>query len=998
MKVKQYNEMMAYLTRPGFNTGGSVNFNGGGSVKKKPVLPKRKPAAEIKRRQKINYEKIKQYLGEESQEFIERELGFAMGGRASYFKGGITSLYKGIKGLQQGRIQKELINKYKSEGMNLIEALNKANLEATQIVKNRKLKIIQDKLNETSVLTDDYVTLIDEEIKLNDPELFEDIIKFEKNNRPDLADKIRALRHPDWAEANFGKNYEDVLQDRQNKAIKQMMDDIPNVKERTVVDDIDDMNQANIDEFLGRKKNAEGGRVGFKKGDKVKQTQQAKNIKARKQSLDRIAEIIQQADIDDNITYLLTKSDNNPTGKMTDSLVQAINKAEVNDNEVRYIAKALGEDVEYVLDVFDERREAGNEARLTKMMSGSRIKEVDTRAKFEKIEKWMTSNAKNFNDPKKFKIAIEKRFGTNNILNRAAKQNQIPLFTQGFTNEVLGVKGFSGDTSRLTKSLLNNIYASTLYNFNPEVRSSITKEFKDILSGGPAKVKQEARARIKNSELLKKFNLDKKIQGPISRLIYKEVGEELYRNIQTFRAPRAGTDDLIRYLSGVVDPKYKPMFEEAVRSIDAFKAGDKAKAVGILKRGEKIMYDHKIPSALIDNGYADPIEYIKFTPVTEEFNIKIKNSQFDKPISDLLRKYEATDNLDRKKIIYQQIVDKKNSFSKKYGGYLDDVSITRTPSGQVKFSSNILPVTKSTDLLGEFTKAGLQTNINNAANRRVFEKFAKESGLLEYCGLAEGVDCGDPNNYKKGLEDLIRKAKAGSKVAAKALTQIAINVPKAGRFVKNVLGPGAILGEILFEGAVIGNDMLDGTPFKQAAGKSYINEYLLGPKLKINVDEEIKKEQLTRVMPDGSVITLEDTPENILKGEEFVQGKRGRFQASLPGGTAATSPVIADRVQEQRIKEMKQKFPGISEDIIRQQLLKQDPKIDLNLFPMQSFKQILDDQIKTEYFADNFRQEKAGGGIMKMAGKSSGPPPTSGPTPDGPSEGLAFFEKNGIKR
>ena len=72
MKVKQYNEMMAYLTRPG--------FNGGGSVRNKTVLPKRKPAAEIKRRQKINYEKIKQYLGKESQEFIERELGFAVGG------------------------------------------------------------------------------------------------------------------------------------------------------------------------------------------------------------------------------------------------------------------------------------------------------------------------------------------------------------------------------------------------------------------------------------------------------------------------------------------------------------------------------------------------------------------------------------------------------------------------------------------------------------------------------------------------------------------------------------------------------------------------------------------------------------------------------------------------------------------------------------------------------------------------------------------------------
>ena len=75
MKVKHYNEMMAYLTRPG--------FNGGGSVRNKTVLPKRKPKAEIKRRQKINYEKIKQYLGEESQEFIERELGFAIGGRVN---------------------------------------------------------------------------------------------------------------------------------------------------------------------------------------------------------------------------------------------------------------------------------------------------------------------------------------------------------------------------------------------------------------------------------------------------------------------------------------------------------------------------------------------------------------------------------------------------------------------------------------------------------------------------------------------------------------------------------------------------------------------------------------------------------------------------------------------------------------------------------------------------------------------------------------------------
>ena len=64
--------MMEYLTRPG--------FNGGGAVSNRTVLPKRKPQAEVKKRKRINYEKIKQYLGKESQELIERELGFAVGG------------------------------------------------------------------------------------------------------------------------------------------------------------------------------------------------------------------------------------------------------------------------------------------------------------------------------------------------------------------------------------------------------------------------------------------------------------------------------------------------------------------------------------------------------------------------------------------------------------------------------------------------------------------------------------------------------------------------------------------------------------------------------------------------------------------------------------------------------------------------------------------------------------------------------------------------------
>ena len=142
--------------------------------------------------------------------------------------------------------------------MDLIDAITKGNQEANELVKQRKLNFLQDKFQDTNVLTDDYVRLIDEEIKLNDPELFKTIRQFEKNNRPALADKMRALRHPDWAEATFGEDYLTVLEKGQTRELLSQMN--PNIKERTILDDIDDMNKANIDElFGGRKKNADGG-------------------------------------------------------------------------------------------------------------------------------------------------------------------------------------------------------------------------------------------------------------------------------------------------------------------------------------------------------------------------------------------------------------------------------------------------------------------------------------------------------------------------------------------------------------------------------------------------------------------------------------------------------------------------------------------------------------------------------------------------------------------
>ena len=169
-----------------------------------------------------------------------------------------SSIFKGLAGIMQGRIAKELIRKYRDEGMDFGDAITKGNQEADQIVTGRKLDFLKTKFDDTNILTDDYVKLIDEEIKLNDPELFQTIRQFEKNNRPALADKMRALRHPDWAAANFGEDYMTVLERGQTRELLNKID--PNIKERTILDDIDDMNKANIDElFGGRKRNADGG-------------------------------------------------------------------------------------------------------------------------------------------------------------------------------------------------------------------------------------------------------------------------------------------------------------------------------------------------------------------------------------------------------------------------------------------------------------------------------------------------------------------------------------------------------------------------------------------------------------------------------------------------------------------------------------------------------------------------------------------------------------------
>jgi hypothetical protein len=208
------------------------------------------------------------------QEQFDVDQPMASGGIARVgFAGGLLArLYKGAKGLQHGAIERKLRKKYIETGMDKFKAYDKSMNEATNIVNQKKLKIVENKMNEVNVNSDDYVDLIDEHIRLTDRETYKDIKRW-KNTRPDLADKTRALHFPHWAKARYGEDYHGVFQRRQALALKEQSDEINKMYPDTdggiqdlqqrMVDEIDDMNKANIDEIIeGRKKNASGGIAG----------------------------------------------------------------------------------------------------------------------------------------------------------------------------------------------------------------------------------------------------------------------------------------------------------------------------------------------------------------------------------------------------------------------------------------------------------------------------------------------------------------------------------------------------------------------------------------------------------------------------------------------------------------------------------------------------------------------------------------------------------------
>ncbi len=268
------------------------------------------------------------------------------------------------------------------------------------------------------------------------------------------------------------------------------------------------------------------------------------------------------------------------------------------------------------------------------------------------------------------------------------------------------------------------------------------------------------------------------------------------------------------------------------------------------------------------------------------------------------------------------------------------------------------------------------------------QTFMKNQGIE--CRLANGVNCNMPQAYEKSLNELSEKAAQGDQAAKTTLSKFGSKVATAGKLIKGALGPLALATEVAVDLAIPLNTTLqEGIPYKQAFADTLINKYILGPKLQVDKEAEIAKE--------------------MAKGEEFAMAKRGE-RMFLPQSATADAQRLKKREEEmkalypqldmvnlpnkeidellaaQRVYSpftlgfgMQQKQPGIGDMRYNEDVAYDEIR---DIFNKGAEEDIRKQQMQSIADAGGVAN-LAGGGIAKLAGVDQGPPPESGPNPQG---------------
>ena len=665
------------------------------------------------------------------------------------------------------------------------------------------------------------------------------------------------------------------MEDLQDKIIELM--DLFDDEEVTTADKIERPQRAldreAIDDFMKRNPQADGGMLvkpgfgGTRQGYAKSKKKVAANLPDKYgkftgeglKGMERVSDAILKAYADDDITYLFEKKEKNPRGLISaeDSKQGLFKRIKEDQSRIDFVVKNTGLDEDTIFDILDDRiayLELEKE-RPTKPLTDKKIF-------LNKAEKWLMTNSKRYADPAKFEKAFIRTFGKNNLITKTIKANitdvrgkgRLGGFSDDFIKTIMATSQGVDPTKTsiaFDSRQLKEMFKTVIYNNNPNVRKRITKIFENIIPEPGSKRTPDVRKLFENDPVLKKFGLDKSIKGPIARLILNEIGEDLFTNVRNFQKPFLGTDALLNYLKDRVDPKYKEMFREASNAVKQAQKNQWPQAKKSLNLSQSIMFDHKIPKSIIEKGYADEIEYIKLNPTSEKFNATIKRSQFDQPLLNLIDEFERSKTLDAKANVVTKMNKLKNDFSKKYGGYLDEISINVDKTGKPIFTSAASPVTKKTDLVSSLGKSMTQTG--EISKKQLDNLLLKLSGQIDP-DCAGAIKQASKDGGRIGLKTVgspaFCKTKARNYMSQELINGIGTQqnaktslikriIAGSANFLKqnlspkellkmeNLIGKPALYGAAAFETGLVADDVFrKGKPLNVAAAESLFGTVL----------------------------------------------------------------------------------------------------------------------------------------------------------------------------
>jgi len=246
---------------------------------------------------------------------------------------------------------------------------------------------------------------------------------------------------------------------------------------------------------------------------------------------------------------------------------------------------------------------------------------------------------------------------------------------------------------------------------------------------------------------------------------------------------------------------------------------------------------------------------------------------------------------EKSKVSKTPLADKKKAFNV-FKEDIAKLNIQSSPSmiARERFFGKELDLTKAIRMAkdqgakipqGTFKKAAkfeqeiLQDIVSYSKKPKCKINLKSEGGRI---GFALSDEC-----IRDGLNEQKIAAQQGDKKAARQLVKTA-GIATRGKLLKNVLGPGALLGEAMIEGAIIGNKVLGGKPADIAYAESYLS-YLDPRKYRGELDplKMAREDMLTREVEDsdGNIKTINAPGFSALKSGFEAQDQLSAFNKAI---------------------------------------------------------------------------------------------------------------------